>query len=859
MASQYHSLFTAQGLELLREAIQNGTKLGITHMSYGDGNGILPIPDASFTAMVNEVYRTQLNRLAPSKENPNWLEADGVIPSAVGGFNIREVGLWAGNVMVAYANYPPTYKPSADQGTAQIKTIRIVLQIDNTANFELKIDASVVMATIQAVEDAKSIAKKYADETKVHIVDSISELINTEKWNGRTVYVKSYHADFGTRGQIGGGQFIYNESLATKNDGGLVINGWVRVKTGHYIIPEWFGARGDAVTDDYDALKKCFESMQALPDTIYDANQMQWGAKSTTFMLDSVIYRHTKPLRLPAMSDVLSCGPINYFATPNLLTTNNRPTFFYDGEDLEVAAVFLPMYLNNGNGTWSLNKNSTYVSGAGDAAERSLAVGCNYRFNIITKRNTKIGLNAFGFESGTAEIGVGTMGKYSSNQTAASAKQSQDYDYTDLSPRVGIYVRRAWNSKFIRPRIIAHNTGMFIGPGTAKVVIDTPYINRQLDKHTDAIGLTLDYLPAGIPASKSTTSAFVFESADAHLLDPVTEHWGIPYVIANSNVRIEKPHIEGSNLIMLHDFVIYNCKVTVNDWSGIRTMYGLDNTSIVYSCGMDHFLGHFFSLKGASYYSDNSGYNLVDGTGYDQHYNSYFLSVENIPRDKLMGNIFFKDSRYIKEVKGLRDGFYDIYIDETKIKNGFGVSYDTALKSLKDLDEAIRLLGAAWSGIITLRSDLNITQDTGINQKSLAVTFNLNGFSIIANGAAFLINGNVQLTFIGIGTLKAVSTNLFRTNAATLPYRIELSFKDGIAFDTTNYIYEMLQDYVNMTMRIQNSNLTNAAGKYVRSNGLSLGPISLFVKSATRNKTFDTSPLDSSNISNLFTTYKMLD
>ena len=81
----------------------------------------------------------QLNRLAPSKDNPNWLEADGIIPSAIGGFNIREVGLWAGDVMVAYANYPPTYKPSGDQGTAQIKTIRIVLQIDNTANFELKL------------------------------------------------------------------------------------------------------------------------------------------------------------------------------------------------------------------------------------------------------------------------------------------------------------------------------------------------------------------------------------------------------------------------------------------------------------------------------------------------------------------------------------------------------------------------------------------------------------------------------------------------------------------------------------------------------------------------------------------------
>lgn len=245
MASQYHSLFTTLGLELLREAIQNGTKLGITHMSYGDGNGTLPIPDASFTKMINEVYRTQLNRLAPSKENANWLEADGIIPSAIGGFNIREVGLWAGNVMVAYANYPPTYKPSADQGTAQIKTIRIVLQIDNTANFELKIDASVVMATIQSVEDAKLYAKDYADTTKVHTVNSLNELLALEKWDGRTVTVTSIIAGENK----GAGEYYYDISKKDLNDGGVFINGWVRKNVGRKVSPEWWKATGGLNND----------------------------------------------------------------------------------------------------------------------------------------------------------------------------------------------------------------------------------------------------------------------------------------------------------------------------------------------------------------------------------------------------------------------------------------------------------------------------------------------------------------------------------------------------------------------------------------------------------------------------------
>lgn len=195
MTAQYHSVFTEQGLSLLREAIQNGTKLGITKMSFGDGGGSLPIPDPSFTDLVSEVYQTQLNSLAPDPNNANWLRAEAVIASAVGGFNIRELGLWAGDILVAYSNYPPTYKPNPSDGTARIMTFRMVLQIDNTANFELKIDADIVMATIRTVEEAKDAAIAHAEnlsKNQVKNVKEYSDLENiTDPYDGQTIYVTS--------------------------------------------------------------------------------------------------------------------------------------------------------------------------------------------------------------------------------------------------------------------------------------------------------------------------------------------------------------------------------------------------------------------------------------------------------------------------------------------------------------------------------------------------------------------------------------------------------------------------------------------------------------------------------------------
>lgn len=152
-AQIYYSVFTKKGLELLTDAIQNGTKLGITSMAFGDGGGVLPEPNDEFESLINEVHRTPLNSLGADPQNANWLRAEAIIASAIGGFNIRELGLYAGNELVAYSNYPPTFKPNPSDGTARIMTFRLILQIENTSNFELIIDPDVVLATRQYVDN----------------------------------------------------------------------------------------------------------------------------------------------------------------------------------------------------------------------------------------------------------------------------------------------------------------------------------------------------------------------------------------------------------------------------------------------------------------------------------------------------------------------------------------------------------------------------------------------------------------------------------------------------------------------------------------------------------------------------------
>lgn len=118
----YYTKITKAGLAAITAAINNNSKVPITYMAFGDGNGYTPEPNENATELVNEVFRVGLNKIEPHSKNPNWLVCEAIIPSSVGGFNIRELGLYdkTGTVLLAIANYPPTYKPSITEGLSLI-------------------------------------------------------------------------------------------------------------------------------------------------------------------------------------------------------------------------------------------------------------------------------------------------------------------------------------------------------------------------------------------------------------------------------------------------------------------------------------------------------------------------------------------------------------------------------------------------------------------------------------------------------------------------------------------------------------------------------------------------------------------
>ncbi|MGO2451186.1 phage tail protein [Pseudomonas taetrolens] len=149
----YIAMLTDVGAAQQAKAIANGTPWNITHMGVGDGNGVTPLPSRLQKKLVHENVRMKLNRLTVRADKP-VIVAELILPSDIGGWWVREVGLYdSTGTLVAVASYPATYKPTLAQGTGRTQGIRLQILVSSTANITIQDDPTLVMATVNTVRE----------------------------------------------------------------------------------------------------------------------------------------------------------------------------------------------------------------------------------------------------------------------------------------------------------------------------------------------------------------------------------------------------------------------------------------------------------------------------------------------------------------------------------------------------------------------------------------------------------------------------------------------------------------------------------------------------------------------------------
>lgn len=244
--ADFYVIPTNIGEAKMANALALGISLDISELAVGDGTGDgaqnTPLPNPEARSLISERRRAPINSFAPDPNNPNVLIAEQVIPEVVGGWWIRELGLFdADGDLIFVANAPPTYKPELTEGSGRTQVVRMAAIISNTAAVTLKVDPSVVIATRQYASQLL-VEHKSAVNPHGQYVRSVQSLDDLQKEGGPSLEVGQQVCVAGVNFEWTGSKF--------------------RIRS-DYMSPASYGASGDGATDDSFAIQACLDAIDA--------------------------------------------------------------------------------------------------------------------------------------------------------------------------------------------------------------------------------------------------------------------------------------------------------------------------------------------------------------------------------------------------------------------------------------------------------------------------------------------------------------------------------------------------------------------------------------------------------------------
>ncbi|EEK8743618.1 TPA: phage tail protein [Salmonella enterica subsp. enterica serovar Corvallis] len=153
MDNEFYTLLTDRGMAKIASALADKKQIHPQKMAVGDGGGQYYEPTASQTNLRHEVWRGEMNTLTVAPNNPNWLIAELVLPEEIGGWYVREVGVFDDEgELIAIGKFPESYKPLLPGGCGKQVCIRLIMEVSNTTAVTLTVDPSIVLATRDYVD-----------------------------------------------------------------------------------------------------------------------------------------------------------------------------------------------------------------------------------------------------------------------------------------------------------------------------------------------------------------------------------------------------------------------------------------------------------------------------------------------------------------------------------------------------------------------------------------------------------------------------------------------------------------------------------------------------------------------------------
>jgi phage-related tail fiber protein len=192
ISETYFTLVTDIGTRKMLHAVHEGKRVNIVEFAVGDGNGECRIPTAGAAALRNEVWRGKVNDCKISEESENILIVESIISAEIGGFTIREMGVFDDEGdLIAICNTPDTAKVCIVDGVVSELKLQMEIILTNTESVNLTIDPSILTAT----KDDLEIVKKELEDKMQNMSTAVA--FNTD------IIVEAFNAVYGTDYHIG--------------------------------------------------------------------------------------------------------------------------------------------------------------------------------------------------------------------------------------------------------------------------------------------------------------------------------------------------------------------------------------------------------------------------------------------------------------------------------------------------------------------------------------------------------------------------------------------------------------------------------------------------------------------------------
>jgi hypothetical protein len=191
LAENFYTILTATGKAKLANSAVLGSKVNFKTLKVGDGKGTYYQPSENQTSLVNQVWSGNVSSISVDENNPNWIVIETLIPATIGGFFIREAGIFdEDDDLIAISKLSETYKPVVSEGSIKDLCIKIILEVSNVESVTLKIDPTVIVATKKdilviesEIKGINELLPNLATKKDINILESEIEEIRSEMSN----------------------------------------------------------------------------------------------------------------------------------------------------------------------------------------------------------------------------------------------------------------------------------------------------------------------------------------------------------------------------------------------------------------------------------------------------------------------------------------------------------------------------------------------------------------------------------------------------------------------------------------------------------------------------------------------------